>query len=65
MLSLIPIRPDVATERAEDVAASVRRGLAELRLQQQIKPGMSVAIAVGSRGSRRSAMWWALPWKKC
>lgn len=50
MLSLIPVRQQVASECVDDVAAAVRRGLAELPLQDRIKPGMSVAVAVGSRG---------------
>jgi hypothetical protein len=50
MLTLIPVRQQVAAECVDDVAAAVRRGLAELPLQDRIQPGMSVVVAVGSRG---------------
>lgn len=50
MISLAPIRQKVAAETVDNVAASVRQGLAALPLSGRIAPGMQVAVAVGSRG---------------
>ncbi|MBX3000431.1 MAG: hypothetical protein KF893_18045 [Caldilineaceae bacterium] len=50
MLNVIPIRQDVATEKVHDVAGTVRAGLGALPLSARIRPGMKVAVGVGSRG---------------
>lgn len=50
MLELIPIRQRVASEKVDDVAGTVRAGLNALPLSARIRPGMSVAVGVGSRG---------------
>lgn len=38
------------TDRIEDPAGHVRRELAKPEIQKQIRPGMKIALAVGSRG---------------
>jgi hypothetical protein len=50
MLSLIPVNQQVADDQVADVARAVQDGLANLPLSERIQPGMSVAVAVGSRG---------------
>jgi hypothetical protein len=45
-----PIRQYVSTEQIENVEETVRAGLQRLLLASRIKPGMSVAIGLGSRG---------------
>jgi hypothetical protein len=50
MLSLIPVRQRVATEKVEDVAGAVRAGLKALPLSARVRAGMPVAVGVGSRG---------------
>ncbi len=49
-LKLIPVKQKVASEQVEDVAGAVRSGLASISPAERIRPGMSVAVAVGSRG---------------
>jgi hypothetical protein len=48
--SVIPVRQHVATERVDKVAAEVVFGLQELPLSELVRPGMRVAVAIGSRG---------------
>lgn len=50
MLSLIPVTQQMADKEVADVAQAVRDGLDRLPLRERIQPGMSVAVAVGSRG---------------
>ncbi|HRJ45323.1 MAG TPA: lactate racemase domain-containing protein, partial [Caldilineaceae bacterium] len=49
-LTLTPVRQRVSTEEVADVAQTVRAGMAALPLSGQVKPGMRVCVAVGSRG---------------
>ncbi len=44
------VRQTIAQQPVDDVSASVRDALASSSLREQVKPGQSVAIAVGSRG---------------
>lgn len=50
MLNLIPVRQRVASEKVDNVAGTVRAGLKALPLSARIRPGMTVAVGVGSRG---------------
>lgn len=47
---MAPVRQRVVTERTPDVAAAVRAGLRALPLAAYARPGMRVAVGVGSRG---------------
>jgi hypothetical protein len=47
-LNVVPFRQQVATQRVDDVAGTVRVGLKAV--SQQIRPGMRIAVGVGSRG---------------
>ncbi len=49
-LSVVPFRQQVAAQRVEDVAATVRAGLGAVPLRDRVQPGMRIAIGVGSRG---------------
>lgn len=49
-LQIVPVRQRVSTERVEDVPGEVRRGLHALPLHSLVRPGMRVAVALGSRG---------------
>ena len=49
-LQIVPVRQQVATDRVTDVAAEVRAGLRRLGLETRVRPGMRIAVAVGSRG---------------
>jgi hypothetical protein len=49
------VRQAFAREREEDVPGSVRRELQRVASQTKLRPGASVAIAVGSRGIRNLA----------
>ncbi len=44
------LRQDFERPRVVDVSAEVEQQLARLRLNERVRPGQSVAIAVGSRG---------------
>lgn len=44
------LRQNFERPRVEDVPAEIERQLARLRISQKVRPGQSVAIAVGSRG---------------
>ena len=44
------IRQHFDTDHVDDVAAEVKSQLARLQLDRRIRPGQSVAVAVGSRG---------------
>ncbi len=44
------VRQHFDSTRLDDVAATVRRELESLDLQEQVRPGQSVAVPVGSRG---------------
>ena len=47
---MTPVRQHVADEQVGDIGAEVRRGLRSLPLSEHVRPGMRVALAVGSRG---------------
>lgn len=47
---VIPIRQTVASQQIDDVETEVLQGLNSLPLMEQIRPGMRIAVAVGSRG---------------
>lgn len=47
---LAPVRQILSDQHIEDVPAEVRRGLHALPLAERLRPGMRVAVAVGSRG---------------
>jgi hypothetical protein len=47
---VIPVRQHIAIERVENVTAEVISGLREIPLSARVRPGMRVAVAVGSRG---------------
>jgi hypothetical protein len=49
-LRIAPVRQKVSSLEVEDVSAAVRAGLADLPLTGRVRPGMRVALAVGSRG---------------
>ncbi|MFZ1752401.1 MAG: lactate racemase domain-containing protein [Caldilineaceae bacterium] len=49
-LMLTPVRQQVSMEAVADVRAAVHAGMAALPLAEQVKPGMRVCVAVGSRG---------------
>jgi hypothetical protein len=49
-LRVAPVRQQVSGERVADVAGEVRAGLKALPLSEQVRPGMRIAVAVGSRG---------------
>lgn len=49
---VVGIRQDFPRPRVDDVEAGIRTGCAEERIASLVKPGMSVAITVGSRGIR-------------
>ncbi len=50
MVHVIPVQQKVFAEQVADVGATVRAGLTALPLSARIRPGMSVAVGVGSRG---------------
>ena len=50
MIELAPVRQTVSEQRVENVAAEVWNGLNALSLADRVRPGMRVAVAVGSRG---------------
>lgn len=47
---MIRVRQQLPSERLADVPAEVERQLAQLRLNDKVRPGQTVAITVGSRG---------------
>ncbi|MEW5815422.1 MAG: lactate racemase domain-containing protein [Spirochaetota bacterium] len=49
-LRVAPVRQLLSSERVENIAAAVRRGLQALPLDERVKAGMRIAVAVGSRG---------------
>ncbi|MFN8470903.1 MAG: lactate racemase domain-containing protein [Anaerolineae bacterium] len=49
-LRMAPVRQRVVTERVPDAAGAVREGLRALPLSERVRPGMRVAVGVGSRG---------------
>jgi Lactate racemase N-terminal domain len=49
-LSVVPFRQQVAAQRIEDVAGTVRAGLRAIPLRERVQPGMCIAVGVGSRG---------------
>jgi hypothetical protein len=49
-LNVAPVRQRVSMERVADPAAEVRAGLRALPLSDHVKPGMRIAVGVGSRG---------------
>jgi Lactate racemase N-terminal domain len=49
-LRVVPFRQQVAAQRVEDVAGTVRAGLRALPLRERVRPGMRIAVGVGSRG---------------
>jgi hypothetical protein len=51
MIPLVaPVRQQVISDSIEDVSGLVRRGLRSLPLADRVRPGMRVAVALGSRG---------------
>jgi hypothetical protein len=48
--SIFRVRQTFEAPRVDDIAGAVRGQMEKLRLEERIKPGQSVAIAVGSRG---------------
>lgn len=48
--AIAPVRQHLTTDQITDVPAHVRHQLAALPLAASIRPGMSVAVGVGSRG---------------
>ena len=49
-ICLSPVRQQVDNTQVTDVTAAVRAGLLALPLQELVRPGMRIAIGVGSRG---------------
>lgn len=50
MIQLVPVRQEVSDQQVENVSAAVWNGLNAVGLSERIRPGMRVAVAVGSRG---------------
>lgn len=50
MIELAPVQQTVSEQQVENVAAEVWNGLNALPLSDRVRPGMRVAVAVGSRG---------------
>ena len=50
MIQLMPVRQAVSDQQVENVSAAVWNGLNAVALPERIRPGMRVAVAVGSRG---------------
>lgn len=50
MIELTPVRQSVSTQTVANVPAAVGSGLHALPLTERVRPGMRVALAVGSRG---------------
>ncbi len=50
MIQLVPVRQAVSDQQVENVSAAVWNGLNAVGLSERIRPGMRVAVAVGSRG---------------
>ena len=53
MIQLAPVRQTVSDEQVENVSAAVWNGLNAIALSERVRPGMRVAVAVGSRGISR------------
>ena len=53
MIQLAPVRQTVSEEQVENVSAAVWNGLNAVALSERVRPGMRVAVAVGSRGISR------------
>ncbi len=47
---MLPVRQAFDDTRIEDVPGEIRRQFAEARIRDRIKPGMNIAVGVGSRG---------------
>jgi hypothetical protein len=47
---VVPFRQQVAAQRVDDVAATVRAELRAIPLDKHVQPGMRIAVGVGSRG---------------
>ena len=50
MIQLAPVRQSVSEQQIENVSAAVWNGLNAVALSERVRPGMRVAVAVGSRG---------------
>ena len=50
MIELAPVRQSVSEQQVDNVPAAVWNGLNALPLSGRVRPGMRVAVAVGSRG---------------
>lgn len=50
MIQLAPVRQSVSEQQVENVSAAVWNGLNAVALSEKVRPGMRVAVAVGSRG---------------
>ncbi len=53
MIQLAPVRQSVSEQQVENVSADVWNGLNAVALSERVRPGMRVAVAVGSRGISR------------
>ncbi len=53
MIQLAPVRQSVSEQQVENVSADVWNGLNAVALSERVRPGMQVAVAVGSRGISR------------
>ena len=50
MIQLAPVRQSVSEQQVDNVSAAVWNGLNAVALSGRVRPGMRVAVAVGSRG---------------
>ena len=50
MIQLAPVRQSVSEQQVDNVSAAVWNGLNAVALSERVRPGMRVAVAVGSRG---------------
>ena len=50
MIQLAPVRQSVSEQQVANVSAAVWNGLNAVALSEKVRPGMRVAVAVGSRG---------------
>ena len=50
MIQLAPVRQIVSEQQVDNVSAAVWNGLNAVALSERVRPGMRVAVAVGSRG---------------
>ncbi|OXS79036.1 lactate racemase domain-containing protein [Domibacillus enclensis] len=53
MPNMLKVKQHFDNEQIDDITAALREGLDQEKIKSQIKPGMSIAVAVGSRGVDR------------